>query len=194
MDETIKKILSLIGKDVELMKAFDKGGFLNLSGLCDEQKGYIAAALAVRVGKKPVIVVPDIARARVMKGGLEAFVSGDVLILAPSELNLVNAMASSRESEMERVGVLSRVVAGDYGALLICASTLINKLPSVAEFKKRISLIKLLLSLLYVCLLWVIRGLQVLKPGVSLLPAATSWMYFLLIVLILCVSVSLMMR
>ena len=143
MDETIKKILSLIEKDVELMKAFDKGGFLNLSGLCDEQKGYIAAALALRVGKKPVIVVPDIARARVMKGGLEAFVSGDVLILAPSELNLVNAMASSRESEMERVGVLSRVVGGDYGALLICASTLINKLPSVAEFKKRISLIKL---------------------------------------------------
>ena len=143
MDETIKKILSLIGKDKELTGAFDKGGFLNLSGLCDEQKGYIAAALSLRVGKKPVIVVPDIARAKVMKGSIEAFVDGDVLILTPSELNLVNAVASSRDSEMDRVGVLARVLDDRYGALLICAGTLINKLPAASEFRKRITGLKL---------------------------------------------------
>ena len=141
------ELLALIEKDKNLLLNFDEcsrlNSHLNVSGLCEQEKGYFFAALAERSSKKPVIVVADPARARVLAGALAPFIDGDTVVLQPREMSLVNALASSRDTESERLGVVCRIVENDFGAAIICAGALLNKMPKKKTFVSHTMLLKL---------------------------------------------------
>lgn len=132
MLEKAKELLGLINRDEALIEVYDKSVrnevHLNLTGFCESAKPFVAAALARREGRKPVFVVPDSIKAREISAGLRPFIDGEVLVLYPREMTLVNVVASSKDNEMERVGVISRLISGDFGAAIICAGALLNKM------------------------------------------------------------------
>ncbi|MCR5060345.1 MAG: transcription-repair coupling factor [Saccharofermentans sp.] len=140
MNDITKHLLSLISKDHALMEAAGKirpGVHLNIRGLCEEQKGFVICALANKLGKKPVIIVPDALRAREMADSVKPYVDGEVVILPPSMLTLVSAFAGSRDDEIERIAALSRIASGNYGAVILPGETLINKIPLSSDIQKR---------------------------------------------------------
>lgn len=134
----INEILDLIEKDEGLVKAREdslSGGLpLNITDLCEQQKGYLISALCRREKKKPVIIVPDYAVARELATSLSAFIEDETVILKPSEMSLVTAVASSREPEIERAGAIERILSCDFGAAIICSGALVNRLMPKKQF------------------------------------------------------------
>ncbi len=147
MEKDLKEILELINRDERLISSYQAATqtvtHLNVSGLCEQQKGYIISALSSKFDKKPVIIVSDFSRARMLSEGLTPFIDGEVVILQPSELSLVTAVASSRDTETSRVGVISKIVNRDFGAAIICAGALLTKMPSSKSFAGRMIKLKL---------------------------------------------------
>lgn len=146
MNLKIKDILELISRDGGLddclasSTAINK--HLNVSGLSEQQKGYMAAAIAHRYGKKPFVVAPDSARAKIMARSISPWVNGEVVILNASELSLVTAESSSHDPETLRLGTIARLYSGDAGAVVISADALLNKLTPAKEYEKRIIRLK----------------------------------------------------
>jgi len=138
--ESMDRILSLAEKDpifVKISEELSAPSFshINVTGMTESQKTYFVRALCRTKGQKPVILVPDELRARTMQMDLSAFFENeDILILRPRELNLADVDASSREAELSRIGVLQRLLAGDFGAVIITAGALMNRLMPVREF------------------------------------------------------------
>lgn len=149
MNEQVTKLLDLINSDTKTIETFDEcmrqGAHFNVSGLCEQQKGYLAAALSHKYARKPVIIVSDFARARVLSRSIAPFVDGEVVILKPSELSLVTAIASSREAESERAGVIYKILSGNFGAAIICGGALLNLMIPHKTYEGRV--IKLRLGL-----------------------------------------------
>lgn len=146
MDKSLIELLAKIGSDKELVSNFSSslktGKHLNITGLCNEQKVYVAMALSRLSGRKAVFIEPDAARARSTASYCAAFTDGPVTLLTPSELSLVSAEASSRELELTRSAALSELVRGDYGAAVITSGALLNKLEPKNVFAKRIIKLK----------------------------------------------------
>ena len=142
MDNSLTELLGRIASDKELAADFSTslktGKHLNITGLCNEQKVYVAMALARLNGRKAVFIEPDSARARVTASYCAAFTDEPVTLLSPSELSLVSAEASSRELELNRSAALSELARGEYGAAVITAGALLNKLEPKEVFRKRI--------------------------------------------------------
>ncbi len=142
MDKSLTELLGRIASDKELAADFSTslktGKHLNITGLCNEQKVYVAMALARLNGRKAVFIEPDSARARVTASYCAAFTDEPVALLSPSELSLVSAEASSRELELNRSAALSELARGEYGAAVITAGALLNKLEPKEVFRKRI--------------------------------------------------------
>ena len=141
MAREIKELLGRIEQDKVLMASFEKsvlsGGPVNITGLCEQQKGYLIAALAYKFGKKPVVIVSDVTRAKALSGGIAPFAGKDIPVLKPAELSLVSAVASSHENESERAGVISKLLRADFDAAMICAPALLNKMPPAANIEKK---------------------------------------------------------
>ena len=146
MDNKLIELLSKIESDKELTSEFSlslkTGKHLNITGLCNEQKVFVAMALARLNNRKAVFIEPDSARARSTASYCAAFTDGPVSLLMPSELSLVSAEASSRELELNRSASLSELVTGDFGAAVITAGALLNKLERADVFAKRIIKLK----------------------------------------------------
>ncbi|MBQ2605243.1 MAG: hypothetical protein II585_00105, partial [Clostridiales bacterium] len=146
MDKSLIELLAKIGSDKELVSDFSSslktGKHLNITGLCNEQKVYVAMALSRLCGRKAVFIEPDAARARSTASYCAAFTDGPVTLLTPSELSLVSAEASSRELELTRSAALSELVRGAYGAAVITSGALLNKLEPKDVFAKRIIKLK----------------------------------------------------
>lgn len=142
MDKSLTELLGRIASDKELAADFSTslktGKHLNITGLCNEQKVYVAMALARLNGRKAIFIEPDSARARVTASYCAAFTDEPVALLSPSELSLVSAEASSRELELNRSAALSELARGEYGAAVITAGALLNKLEPKEVFRKRI--------------------------------------------------------
>lgn len=147
MNKQIEEILSLIGKDSSLTGLFDEcqsaSRHLNISGICEQQKGYMIAALSKRAGKLPVIIVSDSARAREISLSVAPFVDGEVVTLQPSEMSLVNAVASSRDPGTERAGTITKILEKRFGAAIICAPCLTNRMIPPSLWKKKTIHIKI---------------------------------------------------
>lgn len=146
MKDRILSLLSLISKDKDLIDSLDESQrldkHLNITGLCEQEKGYILSAVAGLRKKKPVVVVPDVARARLLTGFLKPFVDGDVITITPREMSLVNALASSKDPEIERLSAVSRLIENDFGAILLCAGSLLNKMPPKHDIKALCNTVK----------------------------------------------------
>ena len=138
MDKRIQELLGLIERDTELITSIGEcerlDKHLNITGLCEQEKGYIVAAIADKAAKKPVVITSDAARARLLAGYVKPFVNGEVVILTPREMSLVNALASSRDPEIERLGALCKIINNDYGAAIICGGGLLNRMPPKKAF------------------------------------------------------------
>ncbi|SEW35848.1 transcription-repair coupling factor [Ruminococcaceae bacterium KH2T8] len=147
MDKEISSILKLIENDEALIASSDRcvreARHLNVSGLCEQQKGYLIAALANKHSKKPVVISSDTVRAKALAGSMKPFIDGEILIVEPSEMSIVTAVASSRDGESERVGSISRLMRNDYAAAIICAGALASKMQSKKEFEKDMISLKL---------------------------------------------------
>ncbi|MBQ4270757.1 MAG: transcription-repair coupling factor [Clostridiales bacterium] len=147
MDKKVKDILDLIAEDKELIKTrqicSEEKIPLNITGLCEQQKSYIASALSSMEGKKPVIVVPDFPAARELSTALSAFTDDEIIILRPSEMSLVSAVASSRDNDFDRTGTIERIIRSDFGAAIICAGALVNRLMPGKDFKSKAIVLKL---------------------------------------------------
>lgn len=141
MANEIKEILEKISLDKTLTAAVEQaertGGPVNITGLCEQQKGYLIAALSYKYDKKPVVIVSDVTRAKALIGGLAPFTGSDIPVLKPAELSLVSAVASSHENESERTGVIAKILNHDLDAAIICAPSLLNKMPPASDFKKK---------------------------------------------------------
>lgn len=142
MDKAVFELLGRIEADKELVSDFSAslqtGKHLNITGLCSEQKVYVAMALARLNKRKAVFIEPDSARARTTAAYCAAFTDLPVTLLTPSELSLVSAEASSRDLEHQRAAALSELVSGNFGAAVITAGALLNKLEKKSVFEKRI--------------------------------------------------------
>ena len=142
MDQRITELLGLIKSDKTVTDGLDQsqktGRHLNISGACAEQKAFLISALASYKSKRPVVIVSDAARARMMSRALSAFTDGSIAVLLPAELSLLTAEASSRELELTRCAALSELVTGRFGAAVITAGALMSKLPDPAGFASRI--------------------------------------------------------
>lgn len=141
MAKQISELLEKISLDKTLMAAMEQaartGGPVNITGLCEQQKGYLIAALANKYDKIPVVIVSDVTRAKSLTGQLAPFTGSDIPVLKPAELSLVSAVASSHENESDRTGVVAKIVNNDLDAAVICAPSLLNKIPPPDEFKKK---------------------------------------------------------
>ena len=150
MDKSINELLELISKDERVIPAHDEcmrmGTHLNVSGFSEQQKGYFVAALSSRENKKPVIITSDYGRARTFAGFLNPFIDGEVVILKPSELSLVSAVASSRDMESARSGPISKILRNDFGAAIICSGALMNLMIPHKTYEGRIIKLRLGLS------------------------------------------------
>ena len=146
MDNRLIELLGRIESDSELAGLLSKslltGKHLNITGLCAEQKVYVGMALARLNNRKAVFIEPDAARARTTAAYCAAFTDGNVTLLTPSELSLVSAEASSRELELGRSVALSELVTGNFGAAVITAGALLNRLEPAKVFEKRIIRLK----------------------------------------------------
>jgi len=139
--ESMQRILSMAEKDPVFRDilhdiAAPTKDHINITGMTDSQKAYIACALSQKTNRKPVILVPDELRARTLQLDISAFCDGEVLILRQRELNLADVDASSREAELSRIGVLRRLLAGDFGAVIITAGALMNRLMPAGAFQQ----------------------------------------------------------
>ena len=141
----MKDLLKSISNDKALCEAFDGAlakRHLNISGCAEEQKGYLIAALAARAGKIPAVITADPVRAGLIAGSIQAFTGKKADILMPSELSLISAVASSRDSGMDRAATAARILAADTDAAVICAGALINKMEAVSLVEGRIKTIR----------------------------------------------------
>jgi transcription-repair coupling factor (superfamily II helicase) len=137
--ESMSRILSMAQKDPVFQKILEElrepvRSHINVTGMTDSQKAYLISAVCRETGQKPVILVPDELRARMLQMDLSAFCEEDVLILRQRELNLADVDASSRDAELSRIGVLSRLLRGDFGAVIITAGALMNRLMPASDF------------------------------------------------------------
>ena len=138
--ESMQRILSMAEKDPVFREILNdvtalSHSHINVKGMTDSQKAYIASALSRETGKKPVILVPDELRARTLQLDMSAFCTGDILIFRQKELNLADVDASSRDAELSRIGVLRRLLAGDFGAVIVTAGALMNRMMPVGAFR-----------------------------------------------------------
>ncbi|MBP5655679.1 MAG: transcription-repair coupling factor [Clostridiales bacterium] len=134
-------ILGSVSNDKALCEAFDGAlgkRHLNIFGVAEEQKGYLIAALSARAGKIPAVITADPVRAGIIAQSISAFTGKKTDVLMPSELSLISAVASSRDSGMDRAVVASRILTGDTDAAVICAGALINKMEPVSVARERV--------------------------------------------------------
>ncbi len=107
---------------------------VNIVGPSDTQKAWLALALTASDGRRPCLLVPDELRARSAAADLKALTNQPVLVFRARELNLTDAEAVSRESEMKRLAILERLQNGDFGAVVITAAAALQKLMPRAVF------------------------------------------------------------
>lgn len=108
---------------------------VNVFGLQDTQKVVLALALAQETGQKPCLLVPDELRARSVAADLRALLEAPVLVFRPRELNLTDADAASHDEENARQAILGQLHSGDFGALVVPAAALLQRLQSPTAFK-----------------------------------------------------------
>ncbi len=117
---------------------YDRKGVINVTGPTDSLKNYLWMALARETGKKPCILVSDELRARSVAEEIKEYMHGNILIFRQRELNLVDADASSREAEIERLSVLKNLISNEFDALIITGGGALSKLMPATDFINKI--------------------------------------------------------
>lgn len=138
----IENIFSFASKDQKYQSlkshvVSKKSQNINVTGPTDSLKSFLLMALSHDTKRKPCVLVSDELRARSLQEEIKSYTGGNVLIFRQRELNLIDADASSREAELERLAVLLKICEGDFSALIITAAGAASKLMPLDTFIKR---------------------------------------------------------
>jgi|LSQX01.2.fsa_nt_gb transcription-repair coupling factor (superfamily II helicase) len=114
-----------------------KKATFNVVGPPDSLKSWLAWQLGAKTGRRPCLLVADELRARTVAAELAALLEDPVFIFRPRELNLTDAEASSRELDMQRMAILGKLLDDQYGALVVPAGAVLQKLPPSSLFQAR---------------------------------------------------------
>ena len=127
-------LTSKTGRELGRLVEEDKPA--NVSGLTDPAKSFLIASLIEEKGRPALVLVPDEARARTLGEELSAFLGQEeVLTFHGRELCLYDARAVSRETELERASILTRLSEGNFRALILPADAALQRLRSPGTFK-----------------------------------------------------------
>ncbi len=119
-----------------LLACVDASRQANISGLPDPAKSFLIASLLDQRGKGALVLVPDEARARTLGEELAGFIDpGQLLTFHGREISLIGARAVSREVELERAALMTRLLAGEYRALIVPADAALQRLRLPGTFK-----------------------------------------------------------
>lgn len=126
-------LLSIASNDPQYKKLLDhieadNRQHINVNGPPDPLKNFIWSALCRDTGKNAVIIVSDELRARAVQSGLRNFSNENTLIFRQREYNLIDADASSRDAEFERLTALSGLAAGNKGIYIVTAGASLSRL------------------------------------------------------------------
>ena len=105
-------------------------------GLSDAAKCFFIHSLCQELGKKAFVLTPDEASAVKMSESLGQLQEG-VLLYPSREMTFVEVAGVSREFEHIRLGVLSRIIDGDYSAIVMSAGAACQYTMPTEELKKR---------------------------------------------------------
>ncbi len=105
-------------------------------GLPDINKVHIAHALAQNAGKKAFVITPDEASAIRFYEDLSQLQKG-VLLYPKREFAFLEVEGVSREFEQIRLGVLSKIVKGDYSAVVMSAAAAVQLTMPPEALKER---------------------------------------------------------
>lgn len=112
----------------KLMAAISDGCPANVTGLPDQAKSFLIASLIEATGKPALVLVPDEGRAAALGEELAALLGdGDVFTFHSRELSLYEARATSREQELGRVAILSRLAEGSAGVVIVTADAALQR-------------------------------------------------------------------
>ena len=122
----------------ELARALNGPGVCSLYGPDDAQRSHVLAALARRLGRPLLIIVPnDVAAAR-MAEDLNVLLGGAARLLPGRDITFLKAAASSRELSMRRIEALGDCLSGDVKALVVPADAMQFRLAPAQRFDARI--------------------------------------------------------
>lgn len=109
----------------------DGHGPVGAVGLAGVHKAHLIHSVCVKQERKALIVVPDESSAIKLKEDLSVM-QEDVLFYPSRDFTLQNVAGQSREYEHIRLGVLSRVLEGDYSAV-VCSAEAASQLTMPPE-------------------------------------------------------------
>ncbi|NLB50738.1 MAG: transcription-repair coupling factor [Clostridiaceae bacterium] len=118
-----------------LTRVLAERGKANQACLPDPATSFLIASLTGHSGRPDLVLVPDEARARTMREELVAFLEpGEVLTFHGRELSLYDARAVSRQLELERTSILTRLGSGRFRVLIVPADAALQRLRSPRTF------------------------------------------------------------
>ncbi|MCC8016570.1 MAG: transcription-repair coupling factor [Clostridiales bacterium] len=136
------KIFEKSSEFVTLAKNINPGGNpVGVTGVSDAFKAHLIHALIQEKNEKSIIIVPDEASAVRMSENLGAVQAG-VLYYPAREFTFQEVAGVSHDFEHIRLGTLSKILNGEYTAVVCSANAACQKTMPPDELKKRAALIK----------------------------------------------------
>lgn len=136
------KIFEKSDEFVSLNKSINVCGTpVGATGVSDAFKPQLIHSIIEKQNKKALIIMPDEASAVRMSENLGAFQDG-VLFYPSREFTFQDVAGVSHEFEHIRLGVLSRILSGEYSAVVCSVNAACQKTMPPDELKKRTSQIK----------------------------------------------------
>lgn len=110
---------------------------IGVEGPSESQKAHYAFALLQECGiQKALYVAPNEVQARKMYEDFQSLTEQKALYLPAQEYFLYDVAAKSYDLQHQRLGVLRRILSGDFQVLVISAETLAQRLPLAEQFRQ----------------------------------------------------------
>lgn len=114
---------------------------VSVTGLSAVHKAHFISVLARRTGKKSLVIAADEAEAKRLCEDISAM-GGTALYYPARDFNFKDIEGRSREFEHERIHVLSKMLTGEYTAVVCCADGLLQLTVPPGDLKKHLMGIK----------------------------------------------------
>ena len=108
---------------------------IGIEGPSESQKAHCVHMLLCESGKKCVYVCPNDFTAQKMYEDFRSLTGNRAVYLPVQEYFLYDVEAKSHELQYERLGVLQKILAGDYEIIVVSAEILAQRLPQKDKFK-----------------------------------------------------------
>lgn len=121
-----ESVLLELPEFIELEESVQSARYpISVNGLSAVHKSHFIYTLSKRQKKKSLIIAADEAEAKRLCEDITAF-GGDAVYYPSRDLSFSEITGRSRETEHERIHVLSKMLTGDYSAVVCCADALMQ--------------------------------------------------------------------